>query len=187
MARARLSEFDFNVQTLFADGRWQRGNWILGMGFDFQRLLGSDRYDQFYRECAPRWELRRIIPVSANTSLAVAYEGDYRFTDSAVPPSGVGHDFSDRTDHSLVINYGYPICPRAALLPFYRLQYTRFTQGEARDDWLNSFGLAIHCAFTRQVALRAFVSYDILRTHGQLAQNYDKFDAGGGLNLTVRF
>jgi hypothetical protein len=182
-----LDEFDFNAQTLFVDGRWKCNNWIFGMGFNFQRLLDSDEYDEFYHESAPQWEFRRIIPICPDSSLAIGYEGDYRFTDSDLPPLGVARDFNDRTDHSLVVNYAFSICPQTVLQPYYRLQYTHFTQGEERDDWLNSFGIAIHCAITRRVSLRAFFGYDMLRTNSQLAQDYDRLDAGGGVNFTIRF
>ena len=44
----KLREFDFNAQTVFTDGRWRQGNWVVGAGFDYRRLLDSDRYEQFY-------------------------------------------------------------------------------------------------------------------------------------------
>ena len=52
----KLREFDFNAQTVFTDARWRQGNWIVGAGFDYQRLLDSDRYEQFYDEYVPRWK-----------------------------------------------------------------------------------------------------------------------------------
>ena len=184
---AKLSEFDFNVQTLFADARWQRGNWIFGTGFDYQRLLDSDGYDQFYRESVPRWEVRRIFRLCDSSALGIAYEGDYRFTDSDFPPLGADSDFNDRTDHSLVVNYSYALCAHAVVQPYYRFQYTRYTSGENRNDYLNTFGLALHCPVNRNIAFRAFVGYDILRTDSQIAQDYNKLDVGGGVSLIVRF
>ena len=199
---AKLSDFDFNVQTVFADGRWRQGNWILGVGFDFQRLLDSDDYNQFYRENTPRWEARHIFPLGEKGALSIGYEGDYRFTDSDAPPLGLGNDFNDRTDHSLVIDFAHQVCPHLVLQPYYRLQYTHFVEeeptviigfpptavgGDNRNDLLNTIGLAAHCALSRNVSLRAFIAYDILQTNSQLAQDYEKLDVGGGLNLTIRF
>ncbi len=188
---AKLSEFDFNAQTIFADGRWRHGNWIVGAGFDYQRLLDSDRYEQFYDEYVPRLEVRRIIPLRNAGSIAVAYEGDYRFTDSDRPPRGEQSDLNDRTDHSLVINYSLALCPEAIVQPYYRFQYTHFTGGQPnesqRDDYLNTIGIALHCPLTRQIGLRAFVSYDLMRTTDTIADDYNKLDAGGGLGLTMRF
>ena len=192
----KLREFDFNAQTVFTDARWRQGNWIVGAGFDYQRLLDSDRYEQFYDEYVPRWEVRRIIPLRNAGSIAIAYEGDYRFTDSDRPPVGEESDLNDRTDHSLVLNYSFALCAQAIVQPYYRFQYTHFTAGQQRDDCLNTIGLALHCPLTRQISFRAFVSYDLMNTSGDgftsgggkiVAQDYHKLDAGGGLGLTIRF
>lgn len=56
---APLNEFNFNVQTVFADGQWRRGNWIFEAGVDFQRLLDAEHDDQFYQEAVPRWGVQR--------------------------------------------------------------------------------------------------------------------------------
>ena len=183
----KLREFDFNAQTVFTDGRWRQGNWIIGAGLDYQRLLDSDNYDQFYAEYVPRWEVRRIIPLRDASSIVIAYEGDYRFTDSDLPPSGEDSDLSDRTDHSLVLNLSHVLCAQAIVQPYYRFQYTHFTAGQQRDDYLNTIGIALHCPLTRNISLRAFVSYDILNTTSSFAQDYNRLDAGGGLGLTMRF
>lgn len=184
---AKLREFDFNAQTIFTDGRWRQGNWIIGAGLDYQRLLDSDNYNQFYAEYVPRWEVRRIIPLRDASSIAIAYEGDYRFTDSDLPPSGEDSDLSDRTDHSLVLNFSHVLCAQAIVQPYYRFQYTHFTSGQQRDDYLNTIGIALHCPLTPNLSLRAFVSYDLMHTSSTFAQDYDKLDAGGGLGLTMRF
>lgn len=185
--QAKLREFDFNAQTVFTDGRWRQGNWIVGAGFDYLRLLDSDRYEQFYDEYVPRWEVRRIIPLRNADAISVAYEGDYRFTDSDLPPSAEDSDLIDRTDHSLVLNFTHVLCAQAIVQPYYRFQYTHFTAGQQRDDYLNTIGIALHCPLTRQISLRAFVSYDIMKTSSSFAQDYNKLDAGGGLGLTMRF
>jgi hypothetical protein len=186
--QAELDEFDFNAQTLFTDMRWTCGQWTAGLGFDFTRLMDSDDYNGFYRESVPRWSLHRLIPVSPQSAMLIGYEGDYRFTDVDIPPPFAGTDFNDRTDHSLVLSYTHAICPKALLQPYYRFKYTHFTRGQNRDDYLNSFGLALYCHITPQISLRAFVGYEILETsQSAFAQDYKRFDAGGGLNLAIRF
>jgi hypothetical protein len=74
----------------------------------------------------------------------------------------------------------------AILQPFYRCQFTHYTRID-RTDLLNSFGLALSCPITKQITLRTFVGYDTQTTDGFYVQNYQKLDAGAGLNLTVRF
>ncbi|HUR46487.1 MAG TPA: hypothetical protein VMZ27_11475 [Candidatus Saccharimonadales bacterium] len=185
--QVKLHEFDFNVQTAFIDGRWTRDNWVFDAGFNFRRLLTWPGFDEFYREYVPRWGVQRIFPLDENKAFTIGYEGDYRFTDTARPLPSFTDDFNDRTDHSLFVAYSQSLCRSAAIQPYYHFQYTRFTQGESRNDYLHSFGVALYCSITPQLGVRAFVGYDILDTNSGIAPDYRKLDAGGGLNLTLRF
>ncbi len=184
---APLNEFDFTAQTIFAGGQWRCGNWIVDAGFDFQRLMDTDHYDQFYREAVPRWGGQRLFPLGERSTLAIGYAGDYRFTDTDLPPPALGNDFNDRTDHSLLVTYSLMLCQEAVLQPYYRFQYTHFTADENRNDYLNSFGLALYCYFTPRISARAFVGYALMNTTSTRVPDYNQFDGGGGVNLTIRF
>ena len=125
-----------------------------------------DDYSEFYHEFVPRWAVRRDFQLCDSVIVSVGYEGDYRFTEST-PPAAVNptspnypDTFNDRTDQSLVLVGNWQLCRHAILQPFYRLQYSHYTQID-RDDWLNSFGLTLYCPITKQISLRTFVSYDI--------------------------
>lgn len=188
-----LGKFDFNASTVFSDVAWRRQNWTLTLGGDYRRLLDSGNYDEFYHEFAPRWSAGYELSLGKSTSLFMAYEGDYRFTEST-PPAAPNppaspiypNTFNDRTDQGLVLSGSWRLCSHAMLQPFYRFQFTHYTSIN-RDDFLNSFGLALYCPITRQISLRTFASYDIANTDGFYVQNYRSLNAGGGLNLTVRF
>src|SRR5262245_40874511 len=84
--QAKLNEFDFNAGTAFTEGIWKRDNWVAGLAFDYQRLMDTDGYHEFYRELTPRWGLSRILPLCSRSVLRVGYEGDYRVTDTDDPP-----------------------------------------------------------------------------------------------------
>jgi hypothetical protein len=185
--QARLDEFDFNAGTAFAEGVWKRDHWVAGLSFDYQRLMDTDSYHQFYREYTPRWGLKRIVPLCPRSTLTAGYEGDYRATDTDNPPLGFDSNFNDRTDHSLVIDATYVLCKYAIAQAYYRFQFTYFTGSERREDYLNAFGLALYCPFTENVGLRFFANYDILNTNGALVTDYSRLDTGAGLNLTVKF
>jgi len=187
LRQARLNEFDFNVQTVFTDARWTFGAWTFEAGFDFRRLLTTSDYEQFYREYVPRWGVQRLFKLGDNSAFALGYEGDYRFTDTDFPPPAFGSDYNDRTDHSLFAFYAQSLGKHVVAQPYYRFKYTRFTAGEDRDDYLNSFGLAVNWYFCPHASLRAFVAYDILETNSALVPDYRAFNGGGGINLTVRF
>lgn len=190
--KININQFDFNAGTVFSDLAWRAQNWTFTVGGDYRRLLASDDYREFYHELVPRWAVRRDFPLSDSVSLALGYEGDYRFTQTAPPAAGTPAspdypgNFNDRTDQSLVLAGNWQLCRHAILQPFYRLQYSRYTQID-RTDWLNSFGLTLYCPITPQISLRTFVGYDILNTDGFYVQNFQKLDAGAGLNLTVSF
>lgn len=182
-----LDTFDFNVSTPFADISWQRDNWTFTAGFDYRRLLTSDSYYDFYHEYVPRWCIKRDFQLTPNKAISIGYEGDYRVTETAPPvPLGYGTDFNDRTDQGLFIVGSWRLCSHAILQPYYRFEYSHYTRID-RDDFLHSFGLALHCPITKNVALRTFFSYDNFKSNGFFAQDYQKLDAGGGLNLIVRF
>jgi hypothetical protein len=187
-----IGKFDFNVSTVFSDVAWRWQNWAFTVGGDYRRLLDSGNYDEFYHEFVPRWSVGREFSLGKSASISITYEGDYRFTDST-PPAALNstspvypNTFNDRTDQGLVLAGSWRLCSHAILQPSYRLQFTHYTRIN-RDDVLNSFGLALHCPITRQISIRTFVSYDIADTDGYYVQNYRNLNAGGGLNLTVRF
>jgi len=183
----KLREFDFNAQTAFADARWSRDNWILEAGFDYQSLMTAESYEQFYQEYVPRWGLQRLFPLCESSVLAVGYAGDYRFTDEDVP-FFIPSDLNDRTDHSLFVNFTTAVCKHAVVQPYYRFKYTHFTDDLVdRDDYLHSFGIAVHCFLTRNISVRAFVNYEILESSNQFVPEYNKLDAGGGVNFNIRF
>ncbi len=181
-----LDTFDFNASTVFGDLTWRQNNWVLTLGTDFRRLLDSGSYAEFYREYVPRWSIMRELPLTKTTGLSLGYEGDYRATETQNPPTGFGENYNDRTDHSLVIVGSWQLCRYAVLQPFYQFEYSHYTVVR-RDDFLNSFGLTLYCPLTKNVALRAFVGYDDLNTDGFFAQDYQQLNAGGGLNLFIRF
>jgi hypothetical protein len=188
-----LGKFDFNASTVFSDVAWRRQNWIFTFGGDYRRLLDSGNYDEFYHEWVPRWSVGYELSLGKSASLFMAYEGDFRFTGST-PPAAPNppaspiypNTFNDRTDQGLVLAGSWRLCRYATLQPFYRFQFAHYTSIN-RDDFLNSFGLALYCPITRQITLRTFVSYDMANTDGFYVQNYRSLNAGGGLNLTVRF
>jgi hypothetical protein len=192
-ANASLDVFDFNAQTVFTDAQWSHGHWTAGAGFDFTRLMDSSSYNQFYREYVPRWGLRWLYPLTASATASIAYEGNYRITDTKVVFGPGADDSNDRTDHSITATYTQNLCPHALIQPYYRFRYTRFTDfvatpaTESRNDYLNSVGLAFYCFFTDYINLRAFVSYDVLNSSDQSVPDYKRFDAGGGVNLNIRF
>lgn len=182
-----LSDFDFNVSTFFADLTWTCGNWRAQLGFDYQRLLTTDDYDEFYREYVPRWAVQYTWPLTERSAVAVGYDGNLRFTDADV---FFNPDFNDRTDHALFVNYTLALCPQAVVQPFYRFKYTHFTDyfpGQDRNDALHSFGVGLYWLVCPNFNVRAFAGYDVKCSDNNFVEDYDRLDLGGGVNLNFRF
>jgi hypothetical protein len=164
---------------------WSRDNWTAMAGFDFTRLLSTPGYKQFYEEYVPRWGLQRNFSVNDSMAFAVGYEGDFRFTSSDTLGPVASDDYNNRTDHSVFATWTQALCKNSFIQPYYRFTYTRFTEGQGRNDYLNSLGCGLYYYFTPQISARVFAAYDIRRSN--VGQDYEKFDGGGGLNLTFRF
>ena len=185
-----LSDYDFNAQTCFADLRWSHGNWIAGAGLDYTRLMSTSDYDQFYQEWLPHWGVQRVFPLNGKAAFSLGYEGNYHFSDSAttLPPFSQS-DFDDRTDQMLVATYAQMLGKFAVIQPYYRFKYTHFTQYTmgSRNDCLNTFGLALYWILCPNCNVRAFVGYDIKNSDNGSVPEYHQFDAGGGVNVSLRF
>jgi hypothetical protein len=182
-----LSDFNFNAQTVFMDGRWSRNNWVFLAGFDYTRLLDSSDYDDFYQEYVPRWGVQRLVRLSESSTLSVGYEGDYRFTDSTTLPAFLPSDMMDRMDHALFAAGTVALCEHVVVQPFYRFTYTHFTEDGNRDDYLHSAGLGVYGFITPNITVRAFVNYDARNSSESQVPEYHQFSAGGGVNVTARF
>jgi len=185
-SRVNLDQFDFNVMTVFSDLSWSRQNWTFTLGGDYRQLNNAQSTDEFYKEYVPRWAVSRDIFTGDKTALSIGYEGDCRLTETASVPPQTGCNFNNRVDNSLVVAGSWCLCRYAILQPSYRFQQTHFTAA-TRNDYLNAFGLALYIPINDCITLRTYVSYDILKTDGFYVQNSETLNAGGGLNLTVRF
>jgi len=186
----KLSDLDFNAQTIFSDALWTRGNWSFGAGFEWTRLMDTDQYRQFYLESVPNWTARWTFQVCEKSALGVSYNGDYRFT--RIDPQFLEFstkDATDRTDHTLELTFTEVLCKHAVFQPYYRMQFTHFTAypDGPRNDYLNSVGAGLYFMICPNFSVRTFVNYDILSSGNPRVDDYRKFDAGGGIDISIRF
>jgi hypothetical protein len=185
-----LDDLDFSAQTVFADALWTCGNWSFGGGLDATRLLTINNYHPFYNELVPNWTVRFTVPINDQMAFAASYQGDYRFTD--IRPTFLEFatsDAADRTDHAILLTYTEVFCKHVVFEPYYRMKYTHYSDyplGD-RNDFLNSLGAGLYWIVCPHFTIRTFVNYDILSTDNSRVPEYRKLDAGGGVNLTVRF
>ena len=184
-----LDDFDFNAQTVFADGRWSRNHWIIEGGFDFTRLMTTADYLEFYKEYVPRIGVQRLLPVTDRTAFSLGYTGDYRFTDAPTFFRAFDRDFDDRTDHAFSASLTQVLCAHAILQPYYQFKYTHFTHSSVgtRNDYLNSVGLALYCIVCPNFEIRGYFDYSRRNSDNSAVAAYRQLDAGGGVNVTFKF
>ncbi len=188
-----LSIFDFHAQTAFIEESFAPADkWRASVGFEATRLLQQPGYDEIYKELAPNWGLARYFPIGQNKMFGITYKGYYRVTETrpalSLPFLTIAGNVNDRTDHSLTLAYTHQLCPKFAVQPFYRFQYTHFTVTSSRNDYLNTVGLFLHYTICKNASVRTFVMYERRDTDQPLlASEYDKVDGGLGLTLNVKF
>lgn len=192
---ASKGDLDFDMQAVFGEARWAfRQDWTAEAGVEWSRLINHvptyTTYRQFYSEWVPRFGITRNVPFSETKSLSFAWQVNYHVTDSpdalaSVPPAP--RNTNDRMDNSFLVAYTHVFGPKLAVQPYYRLLTTRYGGQSARFDYLHSFGLSAYVTLHENISLRGFLSYEIKDSDTPIVPDYQKFDIGAGLNLTVRF
>ncbi|HTD66318.1 MAG TPA: hypothetical protein VK846_07300 [Candidatus Limnocylindria bacterium] len=190
-------DFDFDSSTAFANLTAQTKHYQFGIGFDYTRLLGfepwrNDDYDEFYSEAVPRWSVQRNFRVCDKSMVSLAYLGSYHFTDEERPlfASGVvfgqiPDDRSERWEHTFLAAYTMALPCDMAVQPFYRFQFNDFAH---TDNYIiQTVGLSAGWYPCANFAVRGFVGYNWSDASDSRAVEYTKLDAGGGVNVTVRF
>lgn len=183
-----LNDFDFDAQTVMAEARYRINGWLFEAGIEWTRLLDHSPdyfdYDKFYSEVVPRWGLSRHFYWSESKVFTVSYQGHYRVTDST---GSLVSDANDRTDQALYVNYSHALTPHIVIQPYYRFQYSYFTQADDRTDLFHTVGLTLSYIFNEYFSVRAFASYERRDSDDPLQADYEKIDGGVGVNAFLRF
>ena len=187
------SNFDFDAQTAFVDGRLAIAeNWVGYGGVGYVRLLGHqpgvEDYNEFYTEFAPRWGVERFFPLGERKLFRIGYQGQYHITTvDAVPPL-LPSSRNDRIDSVLLVSYTHSFNAHLVAQPFYRFQLSNYTDsGANRNDYLHTVGASLAWVFNQHVSVRLFSTYDHKDSDNTLIPDYRKFDIGGGFSLNCRF
>ncbi len=188
-----VRNFDFDAQTAFLDGRYSFAeNWIAHAGIDYMRLLGHQPgaadHNEFYKELTPRWGVERYFPLGERQLFRIGYQGEYHLTSVDPVPPLLPPGRNNRIDQILLASYTHAFNAHLLAQPFYRFQYSGYTQsGANRNDFLNTLGVAMAWNFNSHISVRVFTTYDYKESDNPLIPDYRKFDAGGGLSLLFRF
>lgn len=202
----RRQDYDFDSSTAFAELKAQTAHYQFRFGFDYTRLLseetvhvGNDDYSEFYREFVPRWSVQRNFRVCDRSQFSVAYLGSYHFTDEDAVlvriPGGSFRfrrgfeDRSERWEHAAIVAYSVALPANFVVQPYYRLQFTDYTSlplNNELSEYLHTAGLGIGWYPCANFSARLFANYN-WNDSDSAFREYEQLNAGGGVNLTLRF
>jgi hypothetical protein len=192
-------DFDFDSSTVFGSLSAQTKHYQFSIGADYTRLLGfeplrNDNYDEFYSEIVPRWSVQRNIRLCDWSMISLAYLGSYHFTDENAPMidapsyfffSKLDDNRSERWEHTFLAALTVALPHDVAVQPFYRYQFNDFVNTDSYK--IHTVGFAAGWYPCANFALRGFVGYNWSDSSDSRAIEYSKLDAGGGVNVTLRF
>ncbi len=181
----QLNNFDFAVSTVFLSARhsWDE-KWVASLGLDYNRYLShEDGWNEFYVELTPSWSIERNLQIG-NGQLTVGYYGAYHWTQT--DPMPVQH-INDRLDSTLGLFYSQELLPHLVVQPYYRFQWSHYTENSDRNDFYNTVGLALIYSFNDWASLRTFVSYENRNSTDDTVADYNKWDSGAGVTFSARF
>jgi hypothetical protein len=183
-----LDIFDFHAQTAYAEesfSPWEQ--WRFYFGLEATRLLTQPDYDEFYKELAPNWGVTRYFPIGNDKLFLVGYRGYYRITDQSTSGPFLSQ-VTDRADHTLYVSYSQQFAKNFVVTPFYHFQYTGFTSGVDRNDYFNMAGVFLTYNISKCASVRTFFDFENKQTDNDvLSSDYDKYEAGVGVTLDIRF
>jgi hypothetical protein len=101
-------------------------------------------------------------------------------------PSPVSH-INDRLDTALGFTYTRELLPSLFIQPYYRLQWSHYTENSDRNDMYNNLGLTVVYMFNEWASVRAFMNYENRNSTDDTAADYHKWDTGGGVTFSAKF
>ena len=183
-----LNDADFDVSTFFFQSRYlAQERWITTLGVDYNRLLTGDKgeYDEFYDEYVPNLNIERRFKMGEKAIFTASGGLNYHLS-HVDPPQG---NRNDRIDEILMLAYLREITGKLVLQPYYRVQFTQYTQypNRQRKDIVQTIGATGIYSITSNVSMRLDASFEQRDSEDPSIADYQKFDAGLATSLQVRF
>ena len=79
------------------------------------------------------------------------------------------------------------LMPRLYAQPFYRLQWSHYTENSDRNDMYNTIGVGLVYMFNDWASIRTFITYENRNSTDDTVSDYNKWDAGGGVTFSAKF
>ena len=187
---ANLNDLDFDVSTFFVQSRYQfNEHWIASFNLDYNRLLSASHsapdtknYGEFYTEYAPSLSIDRFFKTSERSYLSLSAGTCWHVTHADDPNT----NHNDRLDQSITAAWLYQVHDRVAVQPFYRIQASEYLR-ISRKDILQTAGVSVAFIIHPSASLRVFANFETRESTNSTVSDYQKFDAGTGVSLLIRF
>jgi len=190
-----VSNNDFDSISPYAEANYRNGGWYGAIGFEYTQLENQFADRIFYKESAPYWAGGYTLEVTPQSAFYFQYDGRYRFTKTtpgATPIPFIG-DLNNRVDQAFSIIYSHIFFEDLLVQGSYRFQWTGYTDGSRlqgnrnRDDIYNTVSAVVSYWVFDEVAVRVFVNWQDRNTDDRFAQDYQVFNGGGGVNISMNF
>lgn len=187
-----LNDLDFDVSTIFAQGRYLfNEHWVASAGVDYNRLLSAARsfptdpgmYTEFYTEVVPSIGLARNFKIDEKSMFTASVTGNWHVTQIDDPNT----DHNDRIDEVLMASYVRELAPNLVVQPFYSASFTQFTRVHSRKDIVQTVGVTVAYAINKWASVRASANWEGRESTGSTSNNYEKLDTGLGVSFLARF
>jgi len=186
----RISRLDFNAASVFLDGRYTRGLWMLDLNAAGNRLANQSDYRETYREFLPSFTIQRLIPITRTTVFAVGNQVDYHFTEQPAAFGSYAY-INNRFDDITSVTFNWLVTAHFVVQPSYRFMFTNYRlntlQNGDRNDYLHSYGIALIYTFNDNLNVRTFFNYNSKTTDDRYAAAYEEFNGGLGVSMNLRF
>ena len=127
------------------------------------------------------------LSFTVKLSLAGALPG---FSPALAIPSSLNY----RLDQVIRIAYSQEVYENLYLQPFFRFQYTLYTNNASavstingRNDFLYTAGLNVNYVITDWASVRLFFNYDKRESDSPAFADYEVFNGGGGATVVLSF
>jgi hypothetical protein len=186
----RISRLDFNAASVFLDGRYTRGLWMLDLNAAGNRLANQSDYRETYREFLPSFTVQRLIPITRTTVFAVGNQVDYHFTEQPATFGSYAY-INNRFDDITSVTFNWLVTAHFVVQPSYRFMFTNYRlntlQNGDRNDYLHSYGIALIYTFNDSFNVRTFFNFNSKTTDDRYAAAYEEFNGGLGVSMNLRF
>ena len=185
----RISESNFQANTVFSDVKWKRKSLKAQFGLRWTSLDNRSQGEGYYTEFVPNWSASRDFIIATNTMLTFDYNGSWVISSSEVGGSFIRDDFNDRVSNAIGLSALHRLTPALYFQPSIRVNYSIYTDdlNGDREDTTYSLGFTLSYYLNSQASIRLFTNLQKRHSTGLGIVDYRNVDSGVGFSFGMKF